>query len=101
MKYRPRIYYTEEQKALMWDRWERGETLGSIARLFERNHGAIAGILARSGGIRPAARKRSKLALTLSEREENFSRYCSGRVDPLDCPRTRAVALYRQPRDQP
>ena len=24
MKYRPRIYYTEEQKALMWDRWQNG-----------------------------------------------------------------------------
>jgi len=24
MKQRPRIYYTEEQKALMWDRWQKG-----------------------------------------------------------------------------
>ena len=30
MKQRPRIYYTEEQKAMMWDRWQKGETLGSI-----------------------------------------------------------------------
>ena len=22
MKQRPRIYYTEEQKAMMWDRWQ-------------------------------------------------------------------------------
>ena len=36
MKRRPRIYYTEEQKALMWDRWKKGESLGSIARLFDR-----------------------------------------------------------------
>ena len=27
MKQRPRIYYTEAQKALMWDRWEKGETM--------------------------------------------------------------------------
>ncbi|MCP4491778.1 MAG: hypothetical protein GY820_31395 [Gammaproteobacteria bacterium] len=33
MKYRKRTYYTEEQKAMMWDRWQKGETLGSIARL--------------------------------------------------------------------
>jgi hypothetical protein len=32
MKQRPGIYYTEEQKAMMWDRWQKGETLGSIAR---------------------------------------------------------------------
>lgn len=27
MKQRPRIYYTEDQKALMWDRWQKGETV--------------------------------------------------------------------------
>jgi len=26
VKYRPRIYYTEEQKAVMWDRWQKGES---------------------------------------------------------------------------
>ncbi len=70
MKYRPRIYYTEEQKALMWDRWQKGESLHSIARLFDRSHGSVAGILSRTGGIRPAMRRRSRLALTLAEREE-------------------------------
>ncbi len=70
MKYRTRIYYTEEQKALMWDRWQQGESLGSIARMFDRHHGAVAGILSRTGGIRPAPRRRSHLALDLPEREE-------------------------------
>ena len=70
MKYRPRIYYTEEQKAMMWDRWQRGESMHSIARLFDRYHSSIQGILAETGGIRPPKRSRSRLALTLSEREE-------------------------------
>ena len=70
MKYRTRIYYTEEQKTLMWDRWQKGESLRSIARLFERNHSSIEGILKQTGGIRPRPRRRSRLALTLSEREE-------------------------------
>ena len=70
MKYRPRTYYTETDKALMWDRWQKGDSLHAIARLFDRSHGSIAGILARTGGIRPAKRARSKLALTISEREE-------------------------------
>jgi hypothetical protein len=26
MKMRPRIYYTETDKALMWDRWQKGES---------------------------------------------------------------------------
>ena len=32
MKRRPRIYYTEAQKALMWHRWQKGETLHAIDR---------------------------------------------------------------------
>lgn len=70
MKYRPRIYYTESQKALMWERWRKGESLQQIAQLFDRNHSSIHRILAETGGIRPAPRCRSGLALTLSEREE-------------------------------
>ena len=70
MKYPTRIYYTETDKALMWDRWQKGDSLHSIARLFDRSHGSIAGILARTGGIRPPQRRRSRRALTLSEREE-------------------------------
>jgi len=27
MKQRPRIYYTEADKSLMWDRWQKGESL--------------------------------------------------------------------------
>ena len=67
---RTRTYYTESQKALMWDRWKKGESLHQIAALFNRHHPSVAGILAQTGGIQPAARCRSKLALTSAEREE-------------------------------
>jgi transposase-like protein len=70
MKQRPRIYYSEVQKALMWERWRKGDTLHQIANLFDRNHGAIQGILIRRGGIAPPPRRRSPLALTMVEREE-------------------------------
>ncbi len=70
MNYRPRICYSEEQKALMWDRWQRGESLHSIARLFDRGHSSIQRILMETGGIRPALRHRSSRSLTLEEREE-------------------------------
>ena len=79
MKQRPRIYYTESDKALMWDRWQKGESLNSIARLFDRHHSAIQGILARTGGIRPPERKRARLALTLAEREEISRGVVAGR----------------------
>ncbi len=70
MKYPSRIYYTETDKALMWDRWHKGESLHSIAGHFGRSHSSIQGVLARTGGIRPPQRRRSRRALTLSEREE-------------------------------
>jgi len=56
MKRRTRIQYTETDKALMWGRWRQGESLNKIARLFDRNHSAIGGILARTGCIRPPPR---------------------------------------------
>ena len=70
MKYPTRIYYTETDKAMMWDRWQKGESLNAIARHFGRSHSSIQGVLARTGGIRPPPRRRSRRALTLSEREE-------------------------------
>ena len=70
MKQRTRIYYTESQKALMWERWKAGESLHQIAQLFDRNHSSIQKILLATGGIRPAQRSRSQRVLTLAEREE-------------------------------
>ena len=48
---RTRTYYTESQKALMWDRWKKGESLHQIAGLFNRHHPSVARILAETGGI--------------------------------------------------
>ncbi len=70
MKRRPRIYYSEADKRLMWDRWQKGDSMHDIARLFDRGHSSIQRILTENGGFRPLQRKRSRLALTLSEREE-------------------------------
>ena len=54
----------------MWERWKKGESLQQIALIFDRNHSSISRILAETGGIRPAQRCRSPLALSLTEREE-------------------------------
>ena len=70
MSRRPRIYFTDKQKAEIWDRWQRGESMSSIGRLFDRNSSSIHPLLSRTGGIRPPARKRSRFALSLSDREE-------------------------------
>jgi len=70
MKQRPRIYYSEAQKAQMWARWKEGWTMHQIAHLFDRGHSSIHRIIAESSGIQPPQRRRSQLALTLVEREE-------------------------------
>ncbi len=57
MKQRPRIYYTESQKKLMWDHWQKGDSLQHIAQLFDRNHSSIQRVLAETGGIRPAVNR--------------------------------------------
>lgn len=70
MKQRRRIYYSDTQKALMWERWKKGESLQQIAQLFDREHGSVRGILLQTGGIPPAKCCRSQFALSLAEREE-------------------------------
>ncbi|MEO8339386.1 MAG: hypothetical protein ABI604_06645 [Nitrospirota bacterium] len=70
MKHRTRIYFSAAQRADIWDRWQRGESMSSIGRLFKRESSSIYPILAPSGGIRPPTRKRSRFALSLAEREE-------------------------------
>ena len=92
MERRPRICYTDGQKALMWERWGKGDTLHQIAALFDRHHPSIRGVLSASGGIRPRERHRSNSALTLSEREE-VSR---GLVDGRSI-RSIAASLKRAP----
>ena len=61
--------FTAAEKQELWDRWQRGESLRAIGRAFGKPSSSIYSQLAPSGGIRPAPRRRSRLALTLAERE--------------------------------
>ncbi len=70
MTYRTRIHYSAAQKSEMWDRWQKGETLNSIGGAFDRPSSSIFDQLSPTGGIRPPPRRRSRLSLTLYEREE-------------------------------
>ena len=62
--------FTTAEKTELWDRWQRGESLKAIGRAFGKPSSSIYFQLAPHGGIRPAPRRRSRLALTLAEREE-------------------------------
>ncbi|KZL21104.1 IS30 family transposase [Pseudovibrio sp. Ad37] len=70
MTYRRRIYYSAAQRAEIWDRWQRGESMSSIGRVFDRQSSSVFSVISPTGGIRPADRHRGKLALSLKEREE-------------------------------
>jgi len=41
MKYRRRIYYSAAQRAEIWDRWQRGESMSSIGRAFDRESSSV------------------------------------------------------------
>src|ERR1700756_834696 len=62
--------FTTAEKSELWDRWQRGESLKAIVRAFGKPSSSIYFQVSPHGGIRPAPRRRSRLALTLSEREE-------------------------------
>ena len=61
--------FTVAEKTEMWDRWQRGESLRSIGRAFGKQSSSIHFQISPYGGIRPEPRRRSRLALTLMERE--------------------------------
>src|ERR1700730_16852135 len=55
------------EKSDIWRRWKAGQTLHEIVRAFDKPHTSIRCLLLPRGGIPPAARHRSRLALTLAE----------------------------------
>ena len=98
MKYRTRIYYTEAQKSLMWDRWEKGESLSSIARLFDRGHSSIEGILKQTGGIRPRPRRR--IGADVIGTRGDLARCGRRRLDPFDCRHAGSGSVDGESRDR-
>jgi IS30 family transposase len=87
-----RRYCTAAESAEIWDRWKRGENLTSIGRVFRKSSGSIFSHLMPFGGIRPRPRRRSRLALSLVEREEISRGLISG-----DSLRMIATSLGRAP----
>jgi IS30 family transposase len=92
MAIRTRIKYTKEIRSKIWDQYQQGKSLKSIARLLGTQSSSIYSQLVPTGGIRPPERKRSKHALSMAEREE-ISR---GIVANLSI-RTIALNLMRSP----
>ena len=66
------------EKREVWSRWKAGQSLHEIGRAFDKPHSCIRAVLLPRGGIPPAARRRSQLALTLAEREDISRGIASG-----------------------
>jgi IS30 family transposase len=73
---RSRLSLTERSE--IWRRWKQGQSLHEIGRAFGKPHSSIRCLLLPRGGIPPAARRRSPLALTLAEREDISRGIASG-----------------------
>jgi DNA-binding CsgD family transcriptional regulator len=58
------------QKVELWHRWKKGQSLSEIGRALGKHAGSIHGVVSSHGGFSPVVRRRSRLALTLAEREE-------------------------------
>jgi IS30 family transposase len=87
-----RIGFTAQQSAELWERWKKGEGLKAIGRVFGKPSSCIFSHLAVSGGMRPPPRRRSRLALSLAEREEISRSLVAGRSA-----RSMAIVLGRSP----
>jgi len=79
MSRRSPIYYSESQRAQMWERWRAGDPLEQISQMFDRHHSSVQRILGETGGIRPPERRRGPRALTIAEREEISRAMVGGR----------------------
>ena len=73
-----RFGLSASEKRDVWIRWKAGQTLHEIGRAFEKPHSCIRAVLLPRGGIPPLARRRSRLALRLAEREDISRGLASG-----------------------
>jgi hypothetical protein len=59
MKPGKRFGLSAEQKIEVWRRWKEGQTLHEIGRAFGKEHSSIRCLVARHGGIAPAAPRKA------------------------------------------
>jgi len=73
-----RFGLSASEKREVWSQWKAGQSLHEIGRVFDKPHSCIRAVLLPRGGIPPAARRRSRLALTPAEREDISRGIASG-----------------------
>src|SRR4051794_21250236 len=68
-----------DQRRGLWTRWKDGQSLSDIDRALGRHSGSVLRVVLAKGGIAPPLCKRSRLSLTLPEREEVSRGLIAGR----------------------
>jgi hypothetical protein len=97
MKYPTRIYYTEADKALMWDRWQKGESLNAIARHFGRSHSSIQGIPSRTGGHTSTEENAVPSDANVGRARRDLTRPCGGSLVPFNRRSVATSTVHCQP----
>lgn len=80
------------QKAELWRRWKSGQSLSDIGRALGKHAASIHCVVSSRGGFVPPTRRRSRLALSVAEREEISRGIAAG-----DSMRGIAATLQRAP----
>jgi IS30 family transposase len=99
---RKRREYSAAERRELWDRWKRGESFSEIGRALDRARATIHATICQQGGVVPAERRRSRLALTVCEREEisrglaagESARRVAGRLGRSPSTVTREIARH-------
>ena len=78
MRQQRRSRFSALQIMDVWRRWKAGQSMHEIGRAYGKPHPSIRCVLLPRGGIAPPTRRRSRLALTLSEREDISRGIASG-----------------------
>ena len=64
---RRRREYSAQERRELWEGWKRGESVSEIGRSLGRDRSTIHRMIREYGGVAPAERRRSRLALTIEE----------------------------------
>ena len=97
MKHRTRLYFSAKQRADIWDRWQRGESMSSIGRLFEREPSSIYPILQLSGGDSPSQENPVTIRAEPVGTRRDFTWGSQPAVHALHGSSVEALALHDQP----
>ena len=61
---------TQQEIDEIWDLVMSGKTFGRVGRQLGRHFGVVAGLVARTGGVRPPKRSRAAVRMSLQDRED-------------------------------